>query len=660
MNDDGGSASRPVLEHDFAEACRRDYWANDPPPRHYAAPQTLPGDTIKNWMWLAARPDEDGVTGSSSAAKVALHSYPPSFPHEMWLIATGAMQNDFKGNKACTYGDNTEGRQRGIVRAALHVTVTEYGLFSSRVYKSVGVSPDGITRESLVFEGFIVRANDIADALAHGGQRYATRQVVRYVVGPIAVECKASPDHQYLAPLVYHIVQTHLQMDVLQLTATALTVFSRDIVRIFLVLYCRAFYAWMRRRFLLWQEHVRRRVPIGSNNPYFRYDVPREQGDRTFWPNTLAEELKKRWFPADTEKQYGPIRPPLKYQDWLDELALLGMTAEQWDATPRYAEAAPRPDAKAPDAAQMCAPPKPQIFQIYHHRRVQPASEVDLMQDPEWVKPVDELDAAFFAANFPSAEQYAERKLAGRKFHSTRQVHPRDVKRSQAPRTIDRMFITRVSQAPQYERPEPADETWLFETAQEAAAFERRMISEKAKYDKIKRDMAEAGCAKASALASKERREGPRKRQTTLAFSLFTNPADQQHNQLRAAAEPRQTTLPFSMLERNPREEALIQLRAERRRQGQRFPPVPPGCLDIYPPCSHCKTRVVDGQTVAATQCVRCGECFCDACVVAHGKLEHDSLDDEMQYTCALCTAKATPGAVAPRTKSARPRDEDQ
>src|SRR5271165_2350716 len=77
------------------------YWAGVPAPQHYAAPQTLPGDTLKNPQWLAARPL---ITGAGSAGKCALHSYLPSFPVQQWEFAVGLVADEFKGNVDTAYG----------------------------------------------------------------------------------------------------------------------------------------------------------------------------------------------------------------------------------------------------------------------------------------------------------------------------------------------------------------------------------------------------------------------------------------------------------------------------------------------------------------------------------------------------------------------------
>lgn len=431
-------------------------------PTYIGHPQTLPNDTVKNPFWLAWR---GVITGAGSAGKVPLHKYGLSFPSKQYRVLIGELHDDFKGNEATAYGELNEPYARAIVRAVFSLRVTEYGLFFHRSFgKLVTISPDGVS-------------NSIRVAGVYGGGA-----PFDLIVGPVMVEIKCSPKHQYTTPLIYHIVQCQLQMYVCETAATLLTYLSKTDrgveVRIFWLELSRSFLVWMMRRLLLFCVHVERRVPIAEMAPYFRSML--NEHFKPF-PYLVADELAKRWFDATHRPPPGPILPPLTLEHWDDEMAMLGMTREQWDARPGHAMFWPTRN----DAGQLAVPAKPNVYLVYEMLRPTPPDEPsDLMDDPWVIHQVDENNAAYFEAQYRHVTDYAAERLRlaadGAAYHMT---DPKS--------TVPNMFITSVQRYEALDRPEPVDQSGEFATVLDRFHYLLRVAGELKRYARQK----EAGLA---------------------------------------------------------------------------------------------------------------------------------------------------------------------
>lgn len=516
-------------------------------PKYYAAPQTRPGDTLKNPDWLVWRTEQ---TASACAANIGLSPYKGNSPQRRWRILTGAERDDFQGNDATAYGELHEPRLRAIIRAVFgrEFTVEEYGMFKDRQFKWMGISPDGVTNA--------IRLVGDQPHFNHDLGRWETRPF-QFEMGKIMYEAKCSPNHEYLHPQVPHLVQIHMQMRVAQRWATLLHYWSRDRTRIFLVPFDPHFWKWQHLRMCLLHEHVVRNVPICETNPYFNYRLDSNYGQEPRYGCTLGDYCARTWF-LKSKAANGPLRAPLRLQDWLDELKVLGMTHEEFVATPGYSECAPTIqtlppiDADANDPADLmgrgeprlhmpsgqsvngATPPKPQVYELYHYHRQIPAEEREPGKPAYYVKPVDETNLEFFRSNYPSIDEYHAHQMAEfqqfvaqqdakqaawDEMISTANIQGDDVV-SVAPRPcqseaeapwgaahpdliMDRLFIERVEAMPELDEPEPVDESHIFDSVEEEQAYRRRLAIEMAKYDARKLEEARKAEAAASIAALK-------------------------------------------------------------------------------------------------------------------------------------------------------------
>jgi hypothetical protein len=482
-------------------------------PVYFGAPQTLPGDNQKWWMWLMRRPEQ---TGSSCAQKIGMCAYPGSSPHQQWRYACGVDANVFNGNDATRYGECYEDRVRCVAQRVLRtcdpepdldygdaddtgpvprmptadLQITEYGLFRGRAFGWMGISPDGITN------AVRLRGHQPHWDVAH--QQWALH-AFDVVAGKAMFEVKCSPNNEYVHVQVGHLPQVMMQMYVTRRRWTVMQYWSRDRTRQFLVQFSSDFWRWMELRMILFHEHVVRRVPlfkldkrtfqpIEGSNPLFNWLIRPERG--AVWGNKLGDYCKDVWFSrAKAAYRVNQMRAPITLAQWDRALKRLGMTHEQYIVNPEYARHAPVVTVDAttgerrmrPSVAMLMVPPRPPMYEIFRFARDIPGAEQDLMQPPEWIRPVDPSDRAFFDREYPHISEYYDYQI-GQFAERTPPDAPLrppwiDDAPTDADLIMDRAFVQSVCRVPALDEPEPLDESDAYpvDPARAAAA--------KARYD---------------------------------------------------------------------------------------------------------------------------------------------------------------------------------
>lgn len=475
-------------------------------PRYFAAPQTRPGDTIKNPDWLVWRTEQ---TASPCAANLGMSPYANGDPHTRWQIMCGFVNDEFTGNDATKYGELHEPRLRAIARRVLgpEISIEEYGLFRDAVFDWIGISPDGITNA--------IRLEGLQPYYDDQEQEWKLHEF-DLTVGKIMYEAKCSPNNEYKHPQVSHLFQIHSQMRVAQRGATILHYWSRDRTRMFFIPFSPQFWAWMEPRMILMHEHVKRRVPlfkldvmgqpIQGSNPFFNWLTNTEKGPKAYG-NKLGDYCKDMWFWKSKHKFHGrQLRAPLALADWDAALERLGMTHEDYVATPGYADSAPQITIDGETGARTMqpgclamnmVPPRPQMYEIFRYTRNVPASELKA-GDPPYVKPVDETELAFFEREYPPiANYYEEQTDYFHKFNvnaargNNRAGLPWACDKEDADLIMDRLFVRRITNMPELDEPEPVDTSTIFASEDERLEYERRLVIQMEKYNRLKKEEAE-------------------------------------------------------------------------------------------------------------------------------------------------------------------------
>jgi len=284
----------------------------------------------------------------------------------------------------------------------------------------------------------------------------------------------------------------------------------------FFIPFSRDFWAWMEPRMILMHEHVQRRVPlfvldatgapIQGSNPFFNWLINTERGPKAYG-NKLGDYCKDMWFWKSKHRFHGrQLRAPLSLADWDAELARLGMTHEQYLATPGYAETAPviTVDADSGErvmqpgcVAMGMVPPRPEMYEIFRYQRNVPASDLKA-SDKSYVRPVDETELAFFEREYPpiakyfdEQTEYFEKFNAAAAQGNNRSGLPWAQDSDDADLIMDRLFVRRIVHVPELDEPEPEDSSTVFETEDERAEYERRYVIQLEKYNKAKKLEAE-------------------------------------------------------------------------------------------------------------------------------------------------------------------------
>lgn len=410
------------------------------PPSTLARRPQLYSYAQKSLEWLAARTEQ---TASPAAANCGLSPYRNAHPVFRWLVMTGRVVDDFKGNEHTEYGERYEPRVRAIAAAVFGVDIAEWGMFRSWARRHLAVSPDGET-SSTEWRG-----------------RHEDGRPFRWTLGKMMVEIKCSKDHQYETPKLPHITQLQLQLEVMGRAWGILHYWSRDVTRAWLMRHDHyGFARWMMRRLDLMHEHVVRNVEVTVTNPYFAYLLPEGQCVGRFG-RTVADWLDRDWFDWNChEVNTIPGRRPITMDQWRAELALLGMSEKEW------AEKWPDTVAHAGDAGQLVVPPRPEIYQVYAYRRVVPPEEEEFAS-PKTVKDHDPADGEWFRRAFPPV-------TAGEDVVNP----PHDDPYVRMPR----LFVDEVIDAPAHDESPPQDQT-ADESPEERAVFERRLADLCAKAD---------------------------------------------------------------------------------------------------------------------------------------------------------------------------------
>jgi len=417
------------------------------PPRHVIRRPQLYTDPQKSDEWLARRTEQ---TASQAGANVGLSPYRDAFPEHRYLEIAGIVANDFQGNEHTRYGERYEDRIRHIQQVVFSIVVIESGCYRSWLHRFQSCSLDG--------ESNAIRIRGLLD----NGER------VDWALGKILCEDKASKLHFYETPRIPHIAQLQYQMMIMGRWYGILHYWHRDCTRIWLMRYDPQFCLWMQRRLALLHEHVARKVPVLRSNPYFNH---RAIPGQRHWPGcTVADWMAREWFTCDGHTGRA-LRPRITVAEWLDELALLGMSEEQWAAA--YPELVPRISMRnrqkvCLDAGNLATPPRPQIFLVYEHRRDVPDEEVE-GGDACYV--TDQDDPAWFHRNFPHVTEWAAEQIRltnlGRRPHRPNE-------------RMTRLYINEVLPMPEADEPEPGDEAHLDSMA-ESLEFQRRLANLKAR-----------------------------------------------------------------------------------------------------------------------------------------------------------------------------------
>lgn len=419
-----------------------DVWHRPLPPPFIERRPQLYDDPQKSAEWLARRTEQ---TASAVAANVGLSPYPDANPPRRWEIMAGRRQDPFRGNIYTEYGERYEPRIRAIGVAILggH-RIDEYGLFRSWTRRFQSISPDGET-QSLRVRG----------RLLDSGRR------VDWTLGKVMWEIKASIRHFYATPKLPHIAQNQFQMHVCGRHWGVLHYWSGDRTRAWLMARSPGFTLWLARRLDLQHEHTQRQVPVTDDNPYFTW----RHGAKT-----LADYLEREWF-SRSQATGRPARPPIPYAAWQAELALLGMTEQEWRE--RYPDTAPRRTRFTEldgaewgfDAGQLAQPPRPELYKFYEYERRLPLDDVEPgRMSQTYVRDRDPVaDAAWFAASFPTAMQWAA-------------AHAREgaLPPRPADENMEHLLIDEVLSAPEHDEPPPQDERAL-DSDEERAHYARRL-----------------------------------------------------------------------------------------------------------------------------------------------------------------------------------------
>lgn len=466
------------------------FYGHRPEPDLINCPQTRDGELLKNPHWLAMRPQ---FSASQCGSVVGLNPYPNGSPAFRYLVMTGQAIDPFNGNDDSAFGETHEPRLRGIFRAATTIGVTEYGLFIDNVHRFQGVSPDGVTEP--------VRLTGV---LPNGQTRFD------WTAGTCMLEAKCSRRHFYEHPQAMHLCQLHLQMWVRGTNMGFLIYWNGkppvERCRIWVVVFSEPFSIWKRLRMCLMQQHVERRVPVEDENPFFNdkhYLYNRlspwanDPRDRRNWGTGLAYELHERYFYRELSRKYTPNSPPhLTLHQWRQELALLGMSQEQWDAIPGFAELSPTRTV----FGLTFMPQKPEIYLAYEFTRDVPAEELK-PSDPSYIEPVPEEDEEFFECEYMKMTQYNQ-------FMLNKLARGEDIDAHRQKFAIQRLFITGVQIVPELARPELADQFGIFRCDADRQLYEQRLVKEEARFAaKLKEREAEAA-AIAEIAASRVRLDG--------------------------------------------------------------------------------------------------------------------------------------------------------
>ena len=458
------------------------------PPRHVARPPQLYDVPQKSDVWLARRTEQ---TASQAGANSGLSPYDNSYPEYRYAVMAGMVEDTFRGNIHTDYGERYEDRVRHIQQVVFAmrvtangplrpITVVESGSFRSWRHRFQSCSLDG-------------ESNAIRIRGMHEDGR-----LFNWELGKLCCEDKTSRAHFYPTPRLPHIAQLQYQMSIMGRWWGILHYWSRDRTRIWLMRYDRYFVLWMQRRLMLLHEHVKRKVLVTRNNPYFAHRW--KPGSRHYPGCSVADWLNQEWFDSAkrTEKA---LRPRITVQEWRDELRSLGMTQAEWDAL--YPEYSPRISWRdgrevCLDAGNLATPPQPEMYLVYEFERDIPRSEVE-PADPVCL--VNQDDQEWFRANFPPISEWAEhmlqRKAQGLPTH-------RDDERMQ------NLYITEVLPMPELDELEPQDaadqdspeERAEFE--QRLAAFRARAQTERSAPAPPRQQTLAAFCSQASAPSSRE------------------------------------------------------------------------------------------------------------------------------------------------------------
>ena len=401
----------------------------------------LYNDPQKSPQWLARRTEQ---TASAVAANVGLSPYPDANPVRRWEIMSGQRPDTFRGNRYTEYGERYEPRVRAIGMAMLggHL-IAEYGLFRSWSRRFQSISPDGET-VSLRIRG----------ELAFSGAQ------IDWTLGKVMWEIKSSEAHFYSTPKLPHIAQNQFQMQICGRHWGVLHYWSGDRTRAWLMPRSPGFTLWMARRLDLQHEHVQRKIPITADNPFFIY---------RYGSKTLADYLDKEWF-SHSQATGRPARPPITYDQWRAELALLGMTEQEWRE--RYPDTAPRRTRFDDDdrewgfdAGQLAQPPRPEIYLFYEYERRIPLGDLEPGRPTQ----------TYVCDRDPEAEKdWYEREFPNVQWWAAMRRQPGALPPLRTDENMEHLLIDEVLSAPEYDEPPPQDEREL-DNEEERGLYERRL-----------------------------------------------------------------------------------------------------------------------------------------------------------------------------------------
>ncbi len=278
-----------------------------------------------------------------------------STPQFRYRADTGTLlegESDYvESTEPMKYGQRYEDRGRIIFNQLFKpLHSDEYGFFQDGERLDMGMSPDGLTNAvKMVVQMECQLSLDEYNALdPRENQKYEPYEIE---LGQCAVEHKSSMAGLKHNPQVPHIVQLTEQMWTMGYSYGFLFYWSDDKVRIWFVPYHEGFMHWILRRLELYNWHMRNKIRIQGDNPYFRWKRNSEKPDTARF-NSVADFLDSYWF-APEDWKYKPHR---KLGDYIDPAT--------WPADLADSQYAPK-GYSLDDTGQYQVPPKPDIYLIY-------------------------------------------------------------------------------------------------------------------------------------------------------------------------------------------------------------------------------------------------------------------------------------------------------